>query len=567
MNTLPFKKAKLATFFTILFATSAYAAVEKEPNNESQKANPFLTQEKTDALTKLYSTRTGQLSKGNDTDFYSLDGCFDTKTKTIKTTCNADNNGEVALSFSCDKNADKVTGDGGGWYLGVHDVEGVLQSSYRIVSSDCKITPESPNGFEFSFPTEFSQKYALSVVADCHDPVYSVDPTTKNIKINDVTATKLLGNATDKKSTKTSIDNANKLLVTAQNRLVLSESGLVYYYVNDYDYYLTVITNALDFAEEIYNDITIGTTPKTTITAIINVANTAKFAAMALPNWLEAIDAVYKAQKAVNSAQKAVGDAKTEYDTQCEKSSTCDEEKDAILKKLAQKITSKETILSQKNTELTQIKSERDEAKSIVTNAITSISKAVDDLYQLEDAFNSNPDINSPSSTFGKKNQACTKSNPATYQLAQIHNRLKLSVANAVVVEGGAINFLMTLDKVPNNDIYIPYTLSGTATHNTDYKGQPEVGVLTIKKGKLETYFSLNSLIDKIDEKDGETLILTFDKAAGVSLINTSATITIKDKEVVTTTTTPTTGTGTSTSTTGTGTTDTTDNTPKPIFH
>jgi|GEM_PF-2445035 len=183
----------LSTAVLLMLAQSAFAILEIEPNNNSTLAKEL----------KLGGEENiGQLSNGNDVDFYSIDASKD-----------------ISLTFACNSRAVAQNNNQYGWYLTIHDEEGVLQSSYQVVPEECvtgTTTAKGPYNFRIQkLEEETNRKYYLSIVGDCGTtpprlPVFNVE------KVNDKNT--IIGiNGVDKPATNKEITNANNSLNTLED--------------------------------------------------------------------------------------------------------------------------------------------------------------------------------------------------------------------------------------------------------------------------------------------------------------------------------------------------------------
>jgi hypothetical protein len=226
-------KTLLSATILLILAQPALS-IEVEPNNDSKTANP------------LGLENVGQLSKGSDVDFFSIDNsCVkytvddanldisgnikagDCATYTDSDEAENPTNiagedkyrSEISLAFSCNSRAAVGTS---GWYLGVHDSRGVLQASYQVKANDC-MTGDSGSAGPYSFKFPSSQdvpNYYLSVIADCHLPIYNAsnDPLKPVISANTFVQSTPATKA-DIDAAQAEITKAKKVLTTAINAL------------------------------------------------------------------------------------------------------------------------------------------------------------------------------------------------------------------------------------------------------------------------------------------------------------------------------------------------------------
>jgi hypothetical protein len=226
-------KTLLSATILLILAKPALS-IEVEPNNDSKTANP------------LGLENVGQLSKGSDVDFFSIDNsCIkytvddanldisgDIKAgdcAKYKDSDEAENptniagedkyRSEISLAFSCNSRAAVGTA---GWYLGVHDSRGVLQASYQVKANDCMVGTTGFTGpYNLKFPSSPDvSNYYLSVVADCHLPIYNAsnDPLKPIISANTFVQSTPATKA-DIDAAQAEIIKAKKVLTAAINEL------------------------------------------------------------------------------------------------------------------------------------------------------------------------------------------------------------------------------------------------------------------------------------------------------------------------------------------------------------
>jgi hypothetical protein len=236
-------KKILSTAIFLILAKSAWA-IEVEPNNDSNSAN------------LVEAENIGQLSQGSDVDFFQI---------TPK-----DNN-DISITFSCDNKALASNQSARGWYLGIHDEKGQLQSSYPVTPADCAIgnstTPTPP--YSFSFARGASSKFYVSVVADCHVPIYSKNPATLNITVNDVVQTT--------PATQTELDDLKKEIIDAKSWFDSAKNDLnsATFILIGANANFANISNALALANDILLSAIPNATSETTINAAISTVRAA----------------------------------------------------------------------------------------------------------------------------------------------------------------------------------------------------------------------------------------------------------------------------------------------------
>lgn len=193
------KKVLLAAILLILVKSAfGIEVVEVEPNNTSSLATEL-------QLGGIENV--GQLSDGNDVDFFLI------KPSEISDEKGVIQYNDVSLSFACNNRALAAKNKSYGWYLTIHDDEGVLQSSYQVEPDECATGTASSKGpYNFKFPKPSSNKhgvkYYLSVVGDCRKPVF-------NISSNPLISV----NSSDKPATQNDIDKTKKVLSDVQTVL------------------------------------------------------------------------------------------------------------------------------------------------------------------------------------------------------------------------------------------------------------------------------------------------------------------------------------------------------------
>lgn len=186
----------LSVAVLLVLAQPVSALIEVEPNNNSSIAT---------VLTLDGIENVGQLSNGNDVDFYSIDASKD-----------------ISLTFACNSRAVAQNNNQYGWYLTIHDDKGELQSSYQVVPEECvtgTTTAKGPYNFRIQKLEETNRKYYLSIVGDCGTtpprlPVFNAE------KVNDKNNKEqtIIGiNGVDRPATNKEITNANNSLNTLEN--------------------------------------------------------------------------------------------------------------------------------------------------------------------------------------------------------------------------------------------------------------------------------------------------------------------------------------------------------------
>lgn len=121
----------------------------------------------------------------------------------------------------------------------------------------------------------------------------------------------------------------------------------------------------------------------------------------------------------------------------------------------------------------------------------------------------------------------------ATINLADNDSNVSVAAGNNAAEPATNGSFTITLSSpAPAGGVTVNYTLSGTATANTDYS-DPQSGSVTIAQGNTTGTITLNTIDDAVFEGT-ETITITLTSASnGYSITTATATIDLTDNETV----------------------------------
>jgi hypothetical protein len=402
-------KKRLSIAILLILAKSALA-IEVEPNNNSDKANPLGTE------------NIGQLSQGSDVDFFKIEP--------------KDNN-DISITFSCDNKALASNQSARGWYLGIHDEQGQLQSSYPVTSTDCAIgNSTTPKPYSFSFARGTSSKFYVSIVADCHVPIYSTNPANFNVTVNDVVKATP---ATLAEITTTSNETANAKIALTQTKTDLAAASFVLIGANAQ---IADITDALALTTDIVKSAISDAIPETTVNAATSAATAAKVSSWAISYWaVTTHPAFITAKAAANSpsVQANIDSAKagiTTATTAVTNATTALADANAVSPPVPADVTAARTALATANTNKAAADNTLAAAQATQTNLNTALTNATtvdtDALARIGDAYTAlknavtvlnntvNADIKAAqasTSVDSRSNNSCAASNTAPYKI------------------------------------------------------------------------------------------------------------------------------------------------------
>ncbi|MDD2863410.1 MAG: hypothetical protein PHC99_01620 [Methylococcales bacterium] len=411
-----YNKKVLSAAILLILVKSALG-IEVEPNNDSSKANPLGTE------------NVGQLSSGGDVDFFSItNSCVkytadDEKTDTSKVIKAGDcakytaddlnavppqkkgeikYRSEISLAFSCNSRA--AVGKGG-WYLGLFDSNGVLQNTYQVQPSDCMVGASGSQGpYSFTFSTLLGDntlkpdaKYYLSVVGDCHVPIYTIPQSSNpviglNTFVQSTSATKANIDAAKAEIAKAQpfLDFAIKALNDANFSVIGSNASIAQ--ASD------ALLAAMDIANKAETDLAAGIT--TAVTTINAVSSTAK----AVGIMADAMLISLQRHQLFNDADTATKIAAANITAELAKLAPSDTEV-ARLKTIK---TNADDTKNAAATDDSDAKTKLGEANKALVDAVTVLNTTV------------NADIaaaNAATAAGSRANNGCSTSNNATYTI------------------------------------------------------------------------------------------------------------------------------------------------------
>ncbi len=466
-------KKVLSSAILLLLAKSALG-IEVEPNNDSKTANP------------LGLENVGQLSNGSDVDFFSItNSCITytaddhtadpthivgmctsyTAADQIADPANIEGEdkyrSEISLAFSCNSRAAVGTG---GWYLGIHDSRGILQATYDVKPTDCMTGASGSAGpYSFKFPSlRDVPTYYVSVVADCHLPIYntSLDPLNPVISANrfvqSTPATQTDIDAAQVEITKA--QTALKLAITALNTATFSMIGS-----NDS---IAKANDAISMAQDIVNQSKPNLTAATSINA---VSSTTKAVGIMANAMLVSI----QRHQIFNDSDTAVKAAAANVTAELAKSAPSDTE----VTRLKTIKTNADDTKNSAATDDSDATAKLGEANTALANAVAILNTTVN-----TDTVAANAATDAGTRT----NNTCTVSNNATYtitdtQISKPYENiagktpvpLQLttdhSQRTAQIGSFNEVNFVQVAPSVDNVEIPLTFSCSQNSTSGSKY--------------------------------------------------------------------------------------------------